>query len=48
VAGGGSSAAATYLPGVEERRVGSASFMRGCRIRCVEVRSGTTVDGYRY
>jgi hypothetical protein len=38
---------ATYLPGVDERRVGSASFMRGCRIRCMEARSGTTVDGYR-
>jgi hypothetical protein len=47
VAGVGSSAAATYLPGFDERRVGSASFMRGCRIRCVEPRSGTTVDGYR-
>jgi hypothetical protein len=47
VAGVGSSAAATYLPGVDERRVGSASFMRGCRIRCVEPRSGTMVDEYR-
>jgi hypothetical protein len=47
VAGGGSSTAATYLPGIDERRVDSAFFMRGCRILCVEPRSGTTVDGYR-
>jgi hypothetical protein len=47
VAGGGSSATATYLPSVDERRVGSSSFMRGCRIQCVEARSDTTVDGYR-
>jgi hypothetical protein len=48
VADGGFSAVAPYLSGVDERRVSSASFMHGCRIRCVEARSGTTVDGYRH